>query len=115
WNSHLRRIIDDLPFLEPCDFEIGIRSGFGVDVVKPDRPMEDLFQRCASLAVDNRSSAAPIALLLPEVVSDVADHHLVPYILGLRDLFYPTIKLGIDMRIFAVHQRWSREKPSKAV
>jgi hypothetical protein len=50
----------------------------------------------------------PKALLLPEVAGDVGDHHLAPYILQLRNLFYLTIKLCIITRIFAIHQRWGR-------
>jgi hypothetical protein len=34
---------------------------------------------------------------------------------SMHDLFYPTIKLAIEMLIFAFHQRWRREQPPKVI
>src|SRR5262249_22512703 len=75
----------------------------------------DLQQGSPPGGVDHASRAPPNPLLLPEMVGDVGHHHLVEHVLRLHQVLDLRIKLGVDLWIFSLHQRWFAKKPPEKI
>jgi hypothetical protein len=86
-------------FSPPCHVEVNVCDPAGIPGIQSDIA-ENRHQGRASFRVDDRAAAAPVSLLLPKVVGDVGDHHLVPVILEPRFGF--GVERGVNVAVLTL-------------